>query len=503
MKSRPSGYDKQRPIELNLPIPESKSKWKSKRKMTSESDQRTPKRQRRSRKVKHSSEDGSSPSLSAVQENESDHVSPKDPAHIPTSSQLDIETNVAAEPIPQPAPVQAQVVPPSTQVHQISSSENTHVKNSSEGECSNINRADFANLHSRPIHDKAQEIMTELAPSPTSTLSKFRRTLDTPPPTAQGGDKTTNTSAVRKFSKVLAIMREKKKQKSTPESSFPQEPTVAEQVHPILTQEPAIVEKDRCVPSFSDLLSLPQEPGLPKETREEINETSLAPPPSKDQLLRQSIFEEYQRVLRWQKWRTSPLDVFLAGLNDMKEEETFALDWMNTKDVYEAIRPPVFLDIVKPSYDDPTFEAEIKTELEKLYKNDPHFSTSGTKDIKDHIHLPADAQEEQVSKPNDSENEIAESAANVQTDEDKDTEKDDDEEEKNDDEERNDDEEDEADENSEEEDDADDNDDDEGDNNIDDGNNDDPNDDGGKIVMLTPAMIITMMMNLLTLDELR
>ncbi|XP_019153496.1 PREDICTED: protein starmaker-like [Ipomoea nil] len=118
----------------------------------------------------------------------------------------------------------------------------------------------------------------------------------------------------------------------------------------------------------------------------------------------------------------------------MKEEEIFTLEWLNTKDVYEAIllpkisrtysykitnrslgkdKAPVCINIVKPSFDDPAFEAEmknlkdamrlskIKTELEKLYKNDPHCSVSGTKSVVEHIYLPADTREEQVSKEND------------------------------------------------------------------------------------------------------
>ncbi|XP_019194180.1 PREDICTED: nucleolar transcription factor 1-B-like [Ipomoea nil] len=159
-------------------------------------------------------------------------------------------------------------------------------------------------------------------------------------------------------------------------------------------------------------------------------------------------------------------------------------------------------DIVKPSYDDPIFETEmknlrdvihlskIKTELEKLYKNDPHCSTSGTK----HVPPPADTRDVQVSKENDSEIEIVGTGTNEKDNEDKDTEENDEEEEidephekndgdykKDDDEEdRDDDEDDETDEMSEGDDDGDnDNDNDKGDDNDEDGDHNDLNEEAG------------------------
>ncbi|XP_019195203.1 PREDICTED: pheromone-processing carboxypeptidase KEX1-like [Ipomoea nil] len=47
---------------------------------------------------------------------------------------------------------------------------------------------------------------------------------------------------------------------------------------------------------------------------------------------------DYNRVMQWQKWRTSPIDTLLNTAEAMKEEEKFALEWVGTKDVYEALR---------------------------------------------------------------------------------------------------------------------------------------------------------------------
>ncbi|XP_019189843.1 PREDICTED: protein MAK16 homolog [Ipomoea nil] len=141
-------------------------------------------------------------------------------------------------------------------------------------------------------------------------------------------------------------------------------------------------------------------------------ETYPNSPPSRDQLLQLSIESDYQRVLKWQKWRTSPLRLFLENFDEMKDEEDFALEWLGTQNVYEATRletinraysykltnrsltkgkAPICLEMKKP-YLDPAFEEEmkefraalllskIKTELEKLHQNDPACNISGSKD---------------------------------------------------------------------------------------------------------------------------
>ncbi|XP_019169571.1 PREDICTED: pheromone-processing carboxypeptidase KEX1-like [Ipomoea nil] len=96
----------------------------------------------------------------------------------------------------------------------------------------------------------------------------------------------------------------------------------------------------------------------------------------------------------------------------MKEEEKFALEWVGTKDVYEALRletigrvysykvtnrtlgkdkAPLCIELNKPPLD-PAFEAEmkelryamllltIKTDLEKSHQNDPNCEVSASKD---------------------------------------------------------------------------------------------------------------------------
>ncbi|XP_019189237.1 PREDICTED: actin-binding protein-like [Ipomoea nil] len=117
------------------------------------------------------------------------------------------------------------------------------------------------------------------------------------------------------------------------ETTLPQEPTRTEQMAPILTQEPVRVDEDELAPHLTSHLSLPQEPGQPAETREvtppiesnlkealpepEVLQESVIPetsqaivfvpeavpiPPSKDQLLRESIENDFNRVMQWQKW---------------------------------------------------------------------------------------------------------------------------------------------------------------------------------------------------------
>ncbi|XP_019160037.1 PREDICTED: nuclear polyadenylated RNA-binding protein 3-like [Ipomoea nil] len=135
----------------------------------------------------------------------------------------------------------------------------------------------------------------------------------------------------------------------------------------ILTQEPVRVEEEEAAQQILGHLSLPQEPDKPAETkevtppieshpdiaqpeREVLPKTSTpertimtvpeaAPiPPSRDQLLRESIENDYKKVLQWQRWHTSPLQTFIETFEAMKDEEEFALEWIDTKDVYEALR---------------------------------------------------------------------------------------------------------------------------------------------------------------------
>ncbi|XP_019172470.1 PREDICTED: pheromone-processing carboxypeptidase KEX1-like [Ipomoea nil] len=248
---------------------------------------------------------------------------------------------------------------------------------------------------------------------------------------------------------------------SSPKSLHPQEPISAERTPPCSTQEPAVMDTE------VNHLSLPQEPGLPEETREVIanpivaadlptesslpQEPTLAEqvpytltqepasvvedekvisekaadpkavvtmpeaaliPPSRDQLLRESMENDYNRVMQWQKWRTSRLDTLLETAEAMKGEEEFALEWIGTKDVYEALRletirrvysykvtnrtlgkdkAPICIELNKPPLD-PAFVEEmkelryamllskIKTDLEKSHQNDPNCDVSGSKD---------------------------------------------------------------------------------------------------------------------------
>ncbi|XP_019176167.1 PREDICTED: uncharacterized protein LOC109171570 [Ipomoea nil] len=227
------------------------------------------------------------------------------------------------------------------------------------------------------------------------------------------------------------------------EPILPQEPTRSEQMALILTQEPVRVDEDEVAPHLLSYLSLPQEPGLPAETREvtppidsnpkeaqpepEVLHESVIPessqaivsvpedvpiPPSKDQLLRESIENDFNRVMQWQKWRTSPLQTFLETFEEMKDDEECALEWIGTQDIYEALcletikrvysykvthrtlgkeKAPICIDLNKPPLD-PAFVEEMKefryallpskfkTELERTHQNDPACNVSGFKD---------------------------------------------------------------------------------------------------------------------------
>ncbi|XP_019195721.1 PREDICTED: FK506-binding protein 3-like [Ipomoea nil] len=179
--------------------------------------------------------------------------------------------------------------------------------------------------------------------------------------------------------------------------SLPQEPTFAEQVPDTLTQEPALVAKGNRE--------------IPPEVV--ITPPVVAPiPPSPNQLLRESIENDYNRVLQWQKWHTAPLDTFIETFEAMKDEEKFALEWIGTKDVNEALRletirrvfsykmtnrtlgkdkAPICIKLNKPPLD-PAFEEEmkmvryailiskVKTILEKEHQNGPNCNVSGLKD---------------------------------------------------------------------------------------------------------------------------
>ncbi|XP_019173813.1 PREDICTED: aspartic and glutamic acid-rich protein-like [Ipomoea nil] len=270
------------------------------------------------------------------------------------------------------------------------------------------------------------------------------------------------------------------------ETTLPQEPTRTEQMAPILTQEPVRVDEDEIAPHPSSHLSFPQEPGQPAETREvtppiksnpkedlpepEVLQESVIPensqaivsvpeavpiPPSKDQMLRESIENNFNRVMQRQKWRTSPLQTFLETFEEMKDEEEFALEWIGTKDVYEALRletikrvysykvthrtlgkekVPIYIELNKPPLD-PAFVEEmkefryalflskVKTELERTHQNDPACNVSGLKDDegKEIEHEDESTSENETSEANsDSDNGTDENPENEEDDEDED-----------------------------------------------------------------------------------
>ncbi|XP_019162240.1 PREDICTED: uncharacterized protein LOC109158800 [Ipomoea nil] len=154
--------------------------------------------------------------------------------------------------------------------------------------------------------------------------------------------------------------------------SFPQKPTPAEQVTNALTQEPALVEENANV-----IVETPVVPKAPAPVPE-----ATPRPPTRDQVLRESIENDYKRVLQWQKWRTAPLETFIETFEAMKDEVKFALEWIGTKDVYEALclktirrvysykvtnhtlgkdKAPVCIELNKPPLD-PPFVEEMKDE---------------------------------------------------------------------------------------------------------------------------------------------
>ncbi|XP_019175435.1 PREDICTED: FK506-binding protein 3-like [Ipomoea nil] len=185
--------------------------------------------------------------------------------------------------------------------------------------------------------------------------------------------------------------------------SLPQEPTSAEQVMNTLTQEPALVDETVIVTALT--------PAIPKAPASVPEATPR--PPTRDQLLRESIENDYNRVLQWKKWCTAPLETFIETFEAMKDEEKFALEWIGTKDVYEALRletirrvlsykmtnrslgkdkaPAVCIELNKPP-SDPAFVEEmkivryamliskVKTILEKEHQNDPNCTVNGSKD---------------------------------------------------------------------------------------------------------------------------
>ncbi|XP_019197753.1 PREDICTED: probable ATP-dependent helicase PF08_0048 [Ipomoea nil] len=111
-------------------------------------------------------------------------------------------------------------------------------------------------------------------------------------------------------------------------------------------------------------------------------------------------------------WQTSPLQTFLETFEEMEDKEEFALEWIGTQDVYEAIRletinrvysykvthrtlgkekAPICIELNKPPLD-PSFVEEmkefryalllskVKTELERTHQNDPACNVRGLKD---------------------------------------------------------------------------------------------------------------------------
>ncbi|XP_019159686.1 PREDICTED: glutamic acid-rich protein-like [Ipomoea nil] len=361
---------------------------------------------------------------------------------------------------PQPEVVTKDV---SHKTPQISSTEPVIIADSSEEEeAAQSTPVKATKSHFRPTIAKANEIMAKLAPLPESILlSKLKKKLAS----SQGEEMKRKESKKRKkrskstesskkslpqepiqaeqldmsLTQEPAVV-DKEAQGSKPlndhlslpqepgmpeetrgvidgqittvaEPTLPQEPTRTEQMAPILTQELVRVEEDETTPYLSSHLSLPQEPSQTAETREmtpliksdqkeaqpkpEVLPKSVIPessqaivsvleavpiPPLRDQLLRESIETNFQRVMQWQKWRTSPLRTFLEMFEEMKDEEEFALEWIGTQDVYEALRletikrvysykvthrtlgkekAPICIELNKPPLD-PAFVEEMK-----------------------------------------------------------------------------------------------------------------------------------------------
>ncbi|XP_019188801.1 PREDICTED: glutamic acid-rich protein-like [Ipomoea nil] len=481
MKSKPAGYDKQKALELDLPLDSLKKSRKSKR--SKGSDDEMPKA-KRSRKDK---------SFSVLETKEQSMAQPEALPKAADTAQPVTETKALSPPLAEQEVVTKEV---SQNTPQMSSTEPVIIDDSTkEEEAPHSTPVKTSKNHPRPTIAKANEIMAKLTPPPESILpstlkkklassqgeemkkkkSKKRkkrsksteRTKKSPLPQEPIQAEQLNTSLTQEPATTkkeaqgalvlydhLSLPQEPGMPEETreviadqnstlEETSLPQEPTRTEQMALILTQEPVRVEDEEAAQQISGHLSLPQEPGKPAETREVtppieshpneaqpepevLPETTIpgssqaivtvpeaAPiPPSKDQLLRESIENDFNRVMQWQKWRTSPLHTFLETFEVMKDEEEFALEWIGTKDVYEALRletirrvysykvthrtlgnekAPICIELNKPPLD-PAFveemkelryallQSKIKTEREQTHQNNLACNVSGLKD---------------------------------------------------------------------------------------------------------------------------
>lgn len=50
-------------------------------------------------------------------------------------------------------------------------------------------------------------------------------------------------------------------------------------------------------------------------------------------------YEERSRVMLWRNWRVSSLDIIKERMEEMWEEEEWALNWLDTDDIYVALNP--------------------------------------------------------------------------------------------------------------------------------------------------------------------
>lgn len=48
---------------------------------------------------------------------------------------------------------------------------------------------------------------------------------------------------------------------------------------------------------------------------------------------------EFDRVWAWRSWSVAKLNELKSKINIMYTKEAFALQWLNTKNIYEALNP--------------------------------------------------------------------------------------------------------------------------------------------------------------------
>ncbi|XP_019171358.1 PREDICTED: uncharacterized protein LOC109166915 [Ipomoea nil] len=425
MKSKPSGYDKQKALELGLPLDSVKKVRKSKR--TKEIDDDVP-------KAKRSRENKSSPALKTE---EPSTAQPEVLLKVTDTAQpvLEMKSPSSIQPVSTPTEPEAITKEVSQKIPQISSTEPVIIADSSEEEdVAFSSPVKTSKSHFRPTIAKANEIMAKLAPPPESILpSKLKKKLAS----SQGEEMKRKDSKKRK--------KRSKSSESLKKSSLPQEPIQAEQLNTSLTQEPAAMEKDaQGSQALDDHLSLPQEPGVPEETRKVVTkptvETTLPQEPTRTEEMAPILTQEPVRVdedeiaphlsshLSLPQKPGQPAEMREVTppiesnpkealpepevLQDSVIPENSQAIWIGTKDVYEALRletikrvysykvthrtlgkekAPICIELNKPPLD-PAFVEEtkefryalllskVKTELERTHQNDPACNVSGLKD---------------------------------------------------------------------------------------------------------------------------